>query len=162
MSSEVRRFAVGSGQVALHLAHMAEQWNYIVSYQHPLRTTNTHLASGQTVLTDAPTDNHGLGQAFSPTDLLSTSLAACVATIMGIHVESKPYDLVRLDAKVQKTMAAQPRRVAAIAIAFEMEVSSEASDQDLAVLERVARACPVAKSLHPDLEQNLSFAFTRV
>ena len=162
MSSEVRRFAVGSGQVALHLAHMAEQWNYTVSYQHPLRTTNTHLASGETVLTDAPTDNHGLGQAFSPTDLLSTSLAACVATIMGIHVESKPYDLVRLDAKVQKTMAAQPRRVAAIAIAFEMEVSSEASDQDLAVLERVARACPVAKSLHPDLEQNLSFAFTRV
>lgn len=140
---------------------MAEQWKYTVSYQHPLRTTNTHLASGETVLTDAPIDNHGLGQAFSPTDLLSTSLAACVATIMGIHVESKPYDLVRLDAKVQKTMAAQPRRVAAIVIAFEIVVSSEASDQDLAVLERVARACPVAKSLHPDLEQNLSFAFTR-
>ena len=120
---------------------MAEQWNYTVSYQHPLRTTNTHLASGETVLTDAPTDNHGLGQAFSPTDLLSTSLAACVATIMGIHVESKPYDLVRLDAKVQKTMAAQPRRVAAIAIAFEMEVSSDASDQDLAVHVRWRKAC---------------------
>ena len=145
MSSEVRRFAVGSGQVALHLAHMAEQWNYTVSYQHPLRTTNTHLASGETVLTDAPTDNHGLGQAFSPTDLLSTSLAACVATIMGIHVEGKPYDLVRLDAKVQNNGSPTPR-VAAIAIAFEIEVSSEASDQDLAVLERVARACPVAKA----------------
>ena len=59
-------------------------WNYKVSYVDPLRTENTHLKSGQTLLTDAPTDNHGLGEAFSPTDLLSTSLAACVMTIMGI------------------------------------------------------------------------------
>ena len=67
------------------MADASTPWNYKVTYQDPLRTVNTHLASGDKVLTDAPTDNHGLGQTFSPTDLLSTSLAACVATIMGIH-----------------------------------------------------------------------------
>lgn len=143
------------------MADSTATWNYRVSYQHPLRTVNTHLASGEKVITDAPVDNHGLGQAFSPTDLLSTSLAACVATIMGIHVESKTYDLLRIDAQVQKTMAASPRRVAAIKIAFEIEVSSGASDQDLALLERVGRACPVGKSLHPGIDQDLSFDFRR-
>ena len=136
-------------------------WNYSVVYQEPLRTVNTHLASNQTVLTDAPTDNHGLGEAFSPTDLLSTSLAACVMTIMGIHAQSRAYELLGVEAQVQKTMAAHPRRVAAIVILFSVKVSGGATDQDLAVLERVARACPVAKSLHPDLEQNLTFEFSR-
>ena len=143
------------------MADASTPWNYKVTYQDPLRTVNTHLASGDKVLTDAPTDNHGLGQTFSPTDLLSTSLAACVATIMGIHVQGREYDLISIDAQVQKTMAAQPRRVAAIAIEFEVVVSSSASDQDLDVLERVGRACPVAKSLHPDVDQNLTFAFRR-
>ena len=77
-------------------------WNYSVVYQEPLRTVNTHLASNQTVLTDAPTDNHGLGEAFSPTDLLSTSLAACVMTIMGIHAQSRAYQLLGVEAQVQK------------------------------------------------------------
>ncbi len=136
-------------------------WNYKVSYVDPLRTENTHLKSGQTLLTDAPTDNHGLGEALSPTDLLSTSLAACVMTIMGIHSQSRDYQLLGVEAQVQKTMAAHPRRVAAIVILFSVKVSGDATDQDLAVLERVARACPVAKSLHPDLEQNLTFEFSR-
>lgn len=149
----------------MHLARMANEtaphWNYTVSYQDPLRTLNTHLASGETVITDAPTDNHGLGQAFSPTDLLSTSLAACVLTILGIHIQDKPYTIRRMEAKVAKTMAASPRRVAAVEIQFEIEVSGEASDRDLAVLERAGRACPVAKSLHPDIEQRLTFVFQR-
>ena len=136
-------------------------WNYSVVYQEPLRTVNTHLASKQTVLTDAPTDNHGLGEAFSPTDLLSTSLAACVMTIMGIHVKSRSYKLLDVEAHVQKKMAAHPRRVAAIVILFSVEVSGDATDHDLTALERVARACPVAKSLHPDLMQNLTFQFRR-
>jgi uncharacterized OsmC-like protein len=136
-------------------------WNYKVTYQDPLRTMNTHLASGETVITDAPTDNHGLGQAFSPTDLLSTSLAACVLTILGIHTQDKPYTISAMEAQVAKTMATNPRRVAAIEIQFIVEVSGEASDRDLAVLERAGRACPVAKSLHPDVEQRLTFSFKR-
>lgn len=136
-------------------------WNYTVKYEDPLHTLNTHLASGETVVTDAPTDNHGLGQAFSPTDLLSTSLVACIMTIMGIHAQAKPYRLDTMDARVRKTMAANPRRVAAIEIEIEVVVSGEASERDLAVLERAARACPVAKSLHPDIEQHLTLMFQR-
>ena len=111
MSSEVSPFAVGPIRRGLHLAIMTESnttWDYKMSYQHPLRTTNIHLASGQTVMTDAPQDNHGLGQMFSPTDLLSTSLAACVATIIGIHVNSKDYELISIDANIQKKMASHP------------------------------------------------------
>ena len=136
-------------------------WNFSSTYSHPLRTNNTHLASGQTVITDAPVDNHGLGQAFSPTDLLSTSLASCVLTIMGIHANSKAFDLISANGNIQKTMAANPRRVAAIRIDFHVVVSGGASDQELAVLEKVGRACPVARSLHPDLEQELHFSFER-
>ncbi|MGB2424347.1 MAG: OsmC family protein, partial [Flavobacteriales bacterium] len=104
-------------------------WDYTVKYEDPLRTLNTHLASGETVVTDAPTDNHGLGQAFSPTDLLSTSLVACIMTIMGIHAQAKPYRLDTMDARVRKTMAANPRRVAAIEIEIEVVVSGEASER---------------------------------
>ncbi len=164
MSSEVSLFAVGPIRRGLHLAIMTDSnttWDYKMSYQHPLRTTNMHLASGQTIMTDAPQDNHGLGQMFSPTDLLSTSLAACVATIIGIHVNSKDYELISIDANIQKKMASQPRRVAAIKIEFIIEVSSVASDQDLVLLERSGRACPVAKSIHPDVVQDLSFTFKR-
>ena len=136
-------------------------WNFTSTYTHPLRTDNIHLASGQSVITDAPVDNHGLGQAFSPTDLLSTSLASCVLTIMGIHVNSKDYDLISANASIQKTMAANPRRVAAIRIDFQVVLSGGASDHDLAVLEKVGRACPVARSLHPELMQELHFSFER-
>ena len=118
------------------------EWNFTSTYAHPLRTNNTHLASGQHVITDAPVDNHGLGQAFSPTDLLSTSLASCVLTIMGIHVNAKDYELISADASIQKTMAANPRRVAAIRIDFQVVVSGGASDQDLAVLEKVDELVP--------------------
>lgn len=149
----------------MHLAGMANEttpiWNYSVVYEDPLRTRNTHLASGNVVVTDAPVDNHGLGQAFSPTDLLSTSLAACVMTILGIHAQDKPYALSSMKAHVAKTMAANPRRVAAIEIEFEILVSGDASDRDFAVLERAGRACPVAKSLHPDVDQRLTFVFQR-
>lgn len=136
-------------------------WNFTSTYTHPLRTNNIHLASGQSVITDAPVDNHGLGQAFSPTDLLSTSLASCVLTIMGIHVNSKDYDLISANASIQKTMAANPRRVAAIRIDIQVVLSGGASDHDLAVLEKVGRACPVARSLHPELMQELHFSFER-
>ena len=80
---------------------------------------------------------------------------------MGIHANSKDYELISANANIQKTMAANPRRVAAIRIDFQVVVSGGASDQALAVLEKVGRACPVARSLHPDLKQELRFSFER-
>jgi uncharacterized OsmC-like protein len=82
-------------------------------------------------------------------------------TIMGIHVQSRDYDLLGIEAQVQKSMAANPRRVAAIAMEMDVRLSEQATDQDLKVLERVARACPVAQSLHPDVKQELTFRFVR-
>ncbi len=162
----------GKGSFSCHLpkrVHLAampndqpRMWNYKSTYQDPLRTTTTHLASGVVIQTDAPTDNHGLGETFSPTDLLSTSLATCVMTIMGIHSQSKAYELAGIHANIQKTMAAQPRRVAAITIDLEVSISGAFTAHDQEMLERAARACPVAQSLHPDLAQNLSFQFQRV
>ncbi|MDB0025284.1 OsmC family protein [Flavobacteriales bacterium] len=137
-------------------------WNYTSTYQDPLRTNTTHLASGVAIQTDAPKDNHGLGETFSPTDLLSTSLATCIMTIMGIHSESRAYALAGIRANVQKTMAAQPRRVAAITIDLEVSISGAFTAHDQEMLERAARACPVAQSLHPELAKNLSFQFQRV
>lgn len=150
----------------VHLAAMSNDqthpWNYTSTYQDPLRTHTTHLASGVAIQTDAPKDNHGLGETFSPTDLLSTSLATCIMTIMGIHSQSKAYELVGIHANIQKTMAAQPRRVSAITIDLEVSISGAFTAHDQEMLERAARACPVAHSLHPDLAQNLSFQFQRV
>ena len=162
-SNGVSGFGVGKRTSVVHLASMMAEhtWNFTSTYAHPLRTNNIHLGSGERVITDAPVDNHGLGQAFSPTDLLCTSLASCVLTIMGIHVNSKDYELISANASIQKTMAANPRRVAAIRIDFHVVVSGGASDQALAVLEKVGRACPVARSLHPDLKQELRFCFER-
>ena len=137
------------------------EWHYEVIYEHPLRTVNAHLASNDRIRTDAPKDNHGLGEAFSPTDLLSTSLASCALTIMGIHAQTKDYEIKAMTANVRKTMAAHPRRVAAIHIAFHVTVNGSISDREWMMLERAGRQCPVAKSLHPEIDQQLSFYLER-
>ena len=134
------------------------QPNYTVTYQDPLRTTSVHLASGQSLITDAPVDNHGLGQAFSPTDLLSTSLAACIMTIMGIAADRDSIDIVSMKADVAKEMAANPRRVAAVTAHIEVELKN-ATDESAERLRRIALACPVARSLSPDLIQNIHINF---
>jgi putative redox protein len=129
-----------------------------ISYQSNLRTQATHLASGETIITDAPVDNHGKGEAFSPTDLMSTSLASCMMTIMGIAANTHHIKLGRIDAELTKVMASEPRRVAEIIIEFTFsEVSYTAKEK--AILEHAARTCPVSKSLHPDLKQTISFKY---
>ncbi len=129
-----------------------------VTYLGELRTEATHLRSGQRLITDAPLDNHGRGEAFSPTDLLSTALACCLMTLMGIAAREKDIPLNGLNVRVVKHMAAGPRRVQRIETHVELE-GNGLGDRERAILENAARTCPVAKSLHPDLVQEMHFTY---
>lgn len=128
-----------------------------VTYEGNLRTSAIHLQSNNQIITDAPTDNHGRGEAFSPTDLLATSLASCMLTVMGIKAESMGLDLTGTTANVTKIMATEPRRVAQIDVQVKVKGVSEEKDQ--IILKNTALTCPVAKSLHPDLLQNIQIEF---
>ena len=129
---------------------------YRLAYQGHLRTEMTHLASGQVVQTDAPVDNHGKGEAFSPTDIVSAGLAACMMTVVGIKAADLGVPLERMEAEVTKSMASGPRRISGIGIRMRVHAPL-ASSRDRQVLEATARACPVAHSLHPDIQQALEW-----
>jgi uncharacterized OsmC-like protein len=129
-----------------------------VKYLGGLRTEAVHLRSGATINTDAPVDNHGKGEAFSPTDLMSTSLACCMMTLMGIAAQGKDIPLEGLEARVVKHMAAAPRRVERIELAFTLD-GRRLDDRQRAILEHAARTCPVALSLNTDLVQEVSFTY---
>ena len=121
--------------------------------------TITYLRSGQRIISDAPPDNQGKGEAFSPTDLLSTSLALCMITVMGIAAREKGILFAGVGARVVKHMAAAPRRVARVEV--HLTISGEGlDDRERAILENTARTCPVALSLHPDIQQEVSFSYT--
>lgn len=126
-----------------------------VVYTGDLRTTNHHLNSGSEFLTDAPKDNHGLGQAFSPTDTIATGLANCMLTVMGIKARSLGVDMVNATAEVTKTMAAGPRRIARIKVHVRMPKGIPAEHHK--ILEHAANTCPVIYSLHPDIEKEISY-----
>lgn len=128
-----------------------------VRYQGSLHNDLTHLASGSRISTDAPVDNQGKGEAFSPTDLLAASLAACAMTIMGIKAADLGVDLNGARAEVGKEMAANPRRVAAVRIDFYL--SRNLDERSRRLLEAAAHTCPVAQSLHPDLAQQWTFHY---
>lgn len=129
-----------------------------VKYLGELRSEATHLQSGEKIITDAPTDNHGRGEAFSPTDLLSTSLACCMVSLMGIVANTHNIALGEINADVTKTMASDPRRVSRIEI--EMRFSGATySDKQKTILERAAMTCPVFLSLHPDIEKDIRFVW---
>jgi putative redox protein len=128
-----------------------------VIYRGNLRTEATHTESGESIKTDAPKDNNGLGQAFSPTDLTATSLATCMITVMGIA--SRRDTLPSIDgarAEVTKVMYADPRRIGEIHIRLTMPKSGY-SEKEKKIYENTARTCPVAKSLHPDIKQVVEF-----
>jgi uncharacterized OsmC-like protein len=127
-----------------------------VIYLGGLKTECTHLDSGNRIHTAAPKDNQGDGSAFSPTDLLATSLASCMLSIMGIVAARNEWEIAGAKAMVLKVMAADPRRVSRIEITFEINGQNLDSKARL-MLENAALACPVAKSLHPDLEQIINF-----
>lgn len=126
-------------------------------YLGDLRTEATHQASGAKIISDAPKDNQGNGAAFSPTDLTCSSLAACMMTIMGIAARTHDINIKGSTVQLQKTMAADPRRISKIELHFAMQGQEEFSPKQRAILENAAVTCPVAKSLHPDIEQAVSF-----
>ncbi len=129
-----------------------------ILYGGELRTTCIHSQSGGSIITDAPTDNHGKGQAFSPTDLLSTSLATCMLTTMGIKAANQGISFGKAKAEMQKVMSLDPRRVSDIKITIEMP-AEKYSRQDKVFLEQTARNCPVAKSLSPGINQQIEFKY---
>lgn len=129
-----------------------------VTYLGELRTEALHTRSGNKLITDAPPDNQGKGEAFSPTDLLSTSLACCMMTLMGIAAREKNIPLNGLSAKVYKHMTAAPRKVERIEVKMEMD-GAGLGDRERRIMEVAARTCPVARSLHPDLTQDISFTY---
>jgi uncharacterized OsmC-like protein len=132
--------------------------NIDIIYDGGLRTTATHGPSGATLITDAPVDNHGKGEAFSPTDLTATSLGACMATVMGIVAERKNIDLQGMKISVGKTMSTTaPRRIARLDVSIHLPLTADHPDR--ALLEATAHACPVHQSLHPDIEQLITFQY---
>ena len=125
-----------------------------VTYQGDLRTSAIHLQSNNETITDAPTDNQGKGEAFSPTDLLATSLASCMLTIIGIKARDMEIDIAGTTSEVTKIMAADPRRLSEVHIAITF--NQELDDKTQRIFYNTALTCPVAKSIHPDIIQKVT------
>ncbi|HEU4902608.1 MAG TPA: OsmC family protein [Flavisolibacter sp.] len=124
-----------------------------VVYEGGLRTTCTHLRSSNNFETDAPIDNNGKGERFSPTDLMATSLATCMVTVMGIKARTMGFDLDGVKVDVEKIMKAAPRRVGGINLFFHFPESLQAADEKTKqILKQTGNTCPVAQSIHPDIE----------
>ena len=129
-----------------------------ITYDGDLRCTAQHGPSGAVIVTDAPVDNHGKGEAFSPTDLTATSLGCCMATVMGIVAQRKSIDLKGMKIEVGKTMTASPpRRIARLEVTLHLPIPSDHPDREL--LEATAHSCPVHRSLHPEIEQVVTFVY---
>lgn len=126
-----------------------------VTYLGDLRTSSVHLQSGTEILSDAPKDNHGKGEAFSPTDTVANGLASCMMTVMAIKSSDLGVDLTGSTASVTKHMQAEPRRISKIEVVFEMSISVD--EKTKLILERTANTCPVYLSLHPDIEKDVVF-----
>lgn len=126
-----------------------------VTYLGDLRTSSIHLASGSEIISDAPIDNNGKGEAFSPTDTVANALASCMFTVMGIKAQDLNVDLSNSTAEVTKIMGTEPRRITEIHVAFTMNVS--VSDKEKTILEKTAMTCPVLNSLHPDIKKEVVF-----
>lgn len=126
------------------------------TYLGDLRTESTHLQSGNTLITDAPMDNQGKGEYFSPTDLLATSLGACILTIMGIKARDNGIDIDGTMVEITKVMGTEPRRVAEVVVEFRFPPKSYTAEQKQ-LLESLAGISPVPLSLHPDMKQTIRF-----
>lgn len=131
-----------------------------IIYLNELRTNATHIASGNQIVTDAPKDNHGKGEAFSPTDLTATSLGACMLTVMGIYAQNNGIDMTNSRAEVTKIMNTDgPRRIVGIDVNVSFVTKEPLSEKLQTIFKNIADTCPVAKSLHPEILQNIVFEF---
>jgi len=129
-----------------------------IDYTGELRCSATHGPSQTKIITDAPVDNHGKGESFSPTDLVAAALATCMATVMNIKAQQKGYDLVGMKVSVEKHMSEDmPRRIARLPVTIEVPLAADHADRKL--LEATALACPVHQSLHPDIDKTVSFVW---
>lgn len=126
-----------------------------VTYIGDLRTSSIHLQSGSEIISDAPIDNNGKGEAFSPTDTVANGLASCMFTVMGIKARDLGVDFSGSTAEVTKVMGTEPRRITEVHVAFTMNL--EADDKTKTILERTAMTCPVFFSLHPDIKKEITF-----
>ncbi len=128
-----------------------------IIYNGDLRTTATHVRSGTEINTDAPVDNNGKGERFSPTDLVASALGSCMLTIMGIKARDKGWNIDGTKVSVEKIMGTEPRRITGVNIIFDFPAGHGLSDKDRKILENAAYTCPVAESIHPDIKQNVTF-----
>tara|TARA_Y100000746_G_scaffold209972_1_gene199973 strand:- start:936 stop:1340 length:405 start_codon:yes stop_codon:yes gene_type:complete len=128
-----------------------------IIYKNNLRTEAQHIASGQKIITDAPLDNNGKGEAFSPTDLVATALASCMITIMAIAAEKNGINISETSASVKKIMGTNPRTISDVVI--DIKMSKDLALKDRKRLEKAALACPVHKSLHPDMNKEITFSY---
>ena len=128
-----------------------------IIYEGELRTRATHLASGSEIITDAPLDNQGKGEKFSPTDLVATAIGSCMLTIMGITANVQSIDISGAKVKVEKIMGTDPRKIAGINI--EVIFNTMISGKHKTILERAANHCPVAKTLEGNIEENIKFIY---
>lgn len=126
-----------------------------VTYLGDLRTSSIHIQSGSEIISDAPIDNNGKGEAFSPTDTVANGLASCMMTVMGIKAKDLNIDLTGSTASVTKFMQAEPRRISKIEIVFDMAIAVD--EKTKTILERTANTCPVHLSLHPEIEKIINF-----
>jgi len=129
-----------------------------VIYKGNLRTECEHLQSKTKFITDAPLDNEGKGEAFSPTDTVATAVASCMFTIMGIKARDMEVDIEGTTAEVTKTMASNPRRISGIKVDITVK-GDVLSDKERAILENAAKTCPVLQSIHPDIEKDITFTY---
>lgn len=130
-----------------------------VKYLGDLRTQGTHLKSGVQIITDAPLDNNGKGEAYSPTDLVAAALASCMITIMGIQARKHNWNITGVKAEIEKIMGSNPRKIAEIKVKLFFPSTTPTDQQAREALETAALTCPVKLSLHPDIKQEIEFHY---
>lgn len=135
---------------------------FVSTYLGSMRCENLHEQSGTRIMTDAPTDNMGMGSAFSPTDLCALSLTTCIITTMGIYATTKDFAIAAAEAQTIKHMASDPRRIACIEVDLVVTLANDATERQIEGLQRIASTCPVSRSLHPDIEQRVRLSIERL
>ena len=128
-----------------------------VIYDGDLRTVATHLQSGSKIETDAPTDNHGKGERFSPSDLVATALGSCMLTIMGMRAREMDVNLKGTKIEIEKIMKSDPRRIGGINLTFHFPTALQVNDKQQTILEKAAHTCPVIYSINPDIAVKINF-----
>lgn len=129
------------------------------TYLGHLRTEIEHLQSGTKIITDAPLDNHGKGESFSPTDMFASALASCMLTIMGISAESYGFSIDGTTVETEKVMGTNPRRVVEIIVDIHFPAGNNYTDKEKRLIESAAKTCPVSNSLHPEIKKTINFHY---